>query len=98
MKALSEEVKVLTNEREQLILDLEEAKTKGVEVKKMNMYKTKLRTLEKQLKNLRIKQARQQKLLELKNTSDTKILQLKTEVEVMKRQRIKLVSQKAESK
>ena len=41
MKALSEEVKALTNEREQLILDLEEAKTKGLEVKKMNMYKTK---------------------------------------------------------
>ena len=94
MKALSEEVKALTSEREQLILDLEEAKTKGLEVKKMTMYKTKLRALEKQLKNLRIKQTRQQKLLELKNTSDAKVSQLKTEVEVMKRHRIKLVSQK----
>ena len=58
------------------------------------MYKTKLRALEKQLKSLRTKQARQQKLLELKHTSDAKVSQLKSEVEAMKRHRIKLTSQK----
>ena len=91
MKALSEEVKAYQREK-QLILDLEEAKTKGLEVKRW-ICTSKASRAEKQLKNLRIKQTRQQKLLEMK-IKWCKSLAIKKWSRVMKRHRIKLVSQK----
>ena len=94
MKALSDEVQDLTHEREKLLHDLEQAKSQGLEVKKVSKYKSRLRTLEKQLNNLRGKQVRQQKLLEMKSVSDAKVAQLKSEVETMKKQKIRLASQK----
>ena len=101
MKTLSTEVEKLTSEREKLLLDLETAKNNFEVGGKTNVsvgkYKSKLRTLERQLSYLKQKQAGQQKILEMKEISERKVVKLRGEVESMRREKIKLAAQKSQA-